>query len=439
MSDEQSETDEEQEAESTNPWGETDLTNEGSGPGSDDEQSGFAGASASDTGQSTDTPGSAQSTGRDDRQQGTGGGETGWGDATGNTDQNAGTGGDGWGAAEGTGGTDGRTESQAPPRRSSETPSPSASSAVDQASRSNAETAERERPEETDTSRDGAFGMRNHTQDLIDVEFVLESDDQFAPDAVDAGGIIVTPDGDYIGLAEVTARSWSIHTQEKKEEILSAYQSGFLSSLGFYTQIVCYPTEFDMSEHIGLLEDRMRERENAADQSPLVQYGRQLYPRWLTNFVEENELTQREYYVIVRVDPSELRSFDESESLSEKVGERAEMFGTIVGAVEGLFSGSDGGADEASREECIREVRGRLNQVVSALRQIDVEVDPVRDRDRALSVVYHYYNDGKPDVSSFDTARRTEQSPDADLNLDDQAVDDLLRPEYAMNERGDGA
>lgn len=297
---------------------------------------------------------------------------------------------------------------------------------------SDKQTAERDRPEELDNTTGGAFGARNHTQDLVDFDVVFDQDDSFTPNEVNADGIIKTPDGNYVGIASVTARSWSIHTDQKKNEIIQGYQSGFLSTLDFYTQIVCYPTEFDMSEHVDRLEQRVREMGDSTDEGDLIKIGRQLYPTWLNSFIRRNELTQRDYYVIVRVDPTELRQFDETESFGDKIVERASAFEPIVRALGGLSS--DESAPEASRQECIQEVHARLSQVSSALQQIDVDVDRVDDRDEALSVIYHYYNNTRPERTSFDVSTRTDHDPDAPLDVDESQIDDLLRPNYETQE-----
>jgi len=403
----------------SNPWGDTSESSEGSGPSSDSSSDSTSDRSADSAEQSTDTSQFEQATAVEPE---TDSGDRAEPEPRSDTMTDARTSAD----SQQPGGTeppstDGLDEAD----RSS-----TVGSTTDHATQSSGETAERRRPEESDPALEGPTGMRNYTQDLLEFEFVFDSGDDFSPQSVNADGVVLTQSGDYVGMARVTPRSWSIHTQEKKHQILQTFQSGFLSSLDFYTQIVCYPTAFDTSEHIDRLEERLRERSNAADESPLVQYGRQLYPRWLTDFIEREELTQREYFVVVRVDPTTLRQFDESESLSDKVGERAEAFGAVVSAVESLFGGDDGGQSEASREECVREVKKRLRQVRSSLKQIDVGVDLVEDRDEVLSVIYHYYNDTRPNRSSFDVSRRTVFDEQAELNVDGFDVDDLVRPDY---------
>lgn len=419
--------------ENSSPWGDSVAPDEGSGPGS---SSGSAAGTSADASSSADgnpfeqADPSGRSTGGTDRRDDAVSRST-----TAETDP----GGDTAGASATTGGSGaaGASGQTTPPPSSSSSESVGGTAESRRVDRETVETdtAERDRPEEVDPTLGGAFGSRNYTQDLVDFEFVFDEDDSFTPETVDSSGIVETPDGKYVGLAEVGARSWSIHTDQKKHEIIQSYQSGFLSTLDFYTQIVCYPTEFDMSEHITRLEERVREMGNSADEGDLIQIGRQLYPAWLTGFIRGNELTQRDYYVVVRVDPADLRQFDETESLGDKVAERAEAFGSIIEAVEGMFSSSDeDDAPEASREECIQEVRARLGQIQSALQQVDVEVDPVDDRDEALAVVYHYYNNSRPDRSSFDTATRTVHDPNAPLDVDENQIDDLLRPNYEPDE-----
>lgn len=422
MTEENTDTADDETEENSSPWGDSVAPGEGSGPSSGSGPSGRSGTGASS--KTDDNPfeqadPAGQSGSMQDSKDGSG---TATGEASATTPPSS---------------KSGPSSGTTPPPDSSASSSVGGTAESRSIGRDDAETntAERDRPEEVDSTLGGAFGSRNYTQDLVDFEFVFDEDDSFTPDTVDSSGIVETPNGEYVGLAEVTARSWSIHTDQKKHEIIQSFQSGFLSTLDFYTQIVCYPTEFDMSEHITRLEERVREMGNSADEGDLIQIGRQLYPAWLTSFIRSNELTQRDYYVVVRVDPSDLRQFDETESLGDKVAERAEAFGSIVESIEGLFSsGDEDDGPEASREECIQEVHARLGQIKSALQQIDVDVEPVDDRDEALAVIYHYYNNSRPDRSSFDTGTRTLHDPNAPLDIDENQVDDLLRPNYEPNE-----
>lgn len=458
MTDKNTDTSEDDESETnSSPWGDSVGANEGSGPDSSDDSS-TSGSTAResrdsepesggkpDSGSASEPSGSPfeESSGSASESSGNPFERSDVGDQSAATEQPSGATPGGESPESTTESESGATGEPTPPPQSSASRSSASRSSTSEGFDPTSEsrridsetaetnTAERDRPEEVDPTLGGAFGSRNYTQDLVDVEFVFDKDDPFTPENIDSSGVVETPDGKYLGLAEVSARSWSIHTDQKKHEIIQSYQSGFLSTLDFYAQIVCYPTEFDMSDHITRLEERVREMGDSADEGDLIQIGRQLYPVWLTNFIRGNELTQRDYYVIVRVDPSDLRQFDETDSLADKVSEQAEAFAPLVRAVEGLFSsGGDEEAAEASREECIQEVHARLSRVKSALQQIDVDVDPVDDRDEALAVIYHYYNNTRPERSSFDTATRTVHDPNAPLDIDENRIDDLLRPNY---------
>lgn len=398
----------------SNPWGDTTRKNEGSGPSA-------AEAEESDDG---NEDGFGAATPRND----SGGDGPGWADSAEQGASDASTTPEpesdrGFGDASQGEPTTQPTES---PPRSSEQPDSSFGEETTRESFDQGDTSERKRPEESDPTLEGALGTRNYTQDLLDFDLVLSDEDTVGPTKVNSDGVIMTKSGDYVGLARVHPRSWSIHTEEKKHQIIANYQSAFLSSLDFYTQILCYPTEFDMTEHVDRLEERMNSRAASGRDSPLVHYGRQYYPRWLASHIESQELTQREYYVAVRVDPTELRQFEDTEGLAAKVGERAEAFGTVLEALGSLVSG-DEGTSEASAEECIREVDKRLRQVKSALKQLDVEVDLLKDRDQVLSVIYHYYNNTKPKRNDFGTELRTEHDPNLELDFEGTEVDDLLR------------
>lgn len=278
---------------------------------------------------------------------------------------------------------------------------------------------ERSPPEAGDPG-EGRFGVRNATQDLVDVEYVFEQDDEFLPRTVESGGVVVA-DGDYVGIARVEPRSWSIHTAERKHDIIRTYQSTLLATLDFPIQIVCYPTAFDISEHIEQLEDRAREMGNAADEHPLITYGRQLYPGWLTDFIEANDMRQREYYLVVRVDPESLTEFEGSQGIGDYVVERASAFEPVVRFFGGLRD--DGSTEEARRDRCLRELDRRLGQIEGALQRLDVGVERLRDRDETLSVLYHYYNNYQPRRPTFEVGTRTVHDEDAPVGESDRPQD----------------
>lgn len=245
-------------------------------------------------------------------------------------------------------------------------------------------TKEADRPEQS-TGSNSPFSMPDYAQDLVDIEYVLDgSDDDLAPDNVNSAGVIVTQDDRYIAIAEVTGRDWAIHPPQKKYDIIKSFESEFLSQIDTHTQIVSLPTQFDLQAHLNHIE---KVTENSTQkQETLVSIGRSIYPNWIEDFMQRNDMKQRTFYIIVEMSAQELLRFRETkDSLAESMAE--------LPAIGGLFSRFTKDAQEEITEfQCLRELNTRMSRIEGGLRRLDVKVDRLSDRNEVLSVLYHYYN-----------------------------------------------
>jgi len=275
-----------------------------------------------------------------------------------------------------------------------EIPEESISSAPDDRHR------ERARPaEQTDPTEQGALSMPNYAQDLVDFEFVMESDEDFLPSSVDGSGIILTREDEYVGIIRIEPRSWSIHTDEKKAEIVQGYKSAFLATLDFPIQIVSYPTKFDISDHVNRLEEIAEENKHRSDDSTLVHLGRNLYPNWLERFILDNDMKQRQFYVVVPITADQLNEFQTgTDGFWSAIADKVPPLEPVANKISG-----DDATQEVSREQCVRELRSRLGRIESGLRRFDVGTERLTDRDEVMSVIYHYYNNEQPMNDAFPT------------------------------------
>lgn len=297
--------------------------------------------------------------------------------------------------------TDGRSDAA--------TPSDSDAPAEDPAADPSKHRTKRESPQSNDPTEQGAFSIPNYAQDLVPFEFVLEAGDDYVPAGVDGSGMVVLEDGEYVGIAHVQPRSWSIHTDTKKTEIISAFKSAFLSTLDFPVQIVSYPTRFDMSDHVDRLTQVVEENERRDRDSELVTIGRELYPGWLEEFIESNDMKQRQFYVIVRLSADDLSQFQsESQGFLATVGEKVPPLEPVVD----YFDGDEVGV-EVSQQQCLRELDARLRRIANGLHRLDVGVDRLDDRDEVMGVLYHYYNNERPVQNGFPTGPYSVADPDA--------------------------
>lgn len=256
-----------------------------------------------------------------------------------------------------------------------------------------------ERPaEQTDPTEQSALSMPNYAQDLVDFEFVMESKEDFLPSTVDGSGMVVIEEDKYVGIIRIKPRSWSIHTEAKKDEIINAYKSAFLATLDFPIQIVSYPTKFDISDHVSRLEEVAKESQSRSEDSTLVSLGRDLYPNWLERFILDNDMKQRQFYVVVPITADQLNEFQSStDGLLDTVADKVSPLEPLVEKF------SDGDGQDVSREQCVRELRSRMGRIESGLRRFDVGTERLTDRDEVMSVIYHYYNNEQPMNDAFPT------------------------------------
>lgn len=253
-------------------------------------------------------------------------------------------------------------------------------------------------PQRSDPTEQGAFSMPNYAQDLVQFDFVLDSDDRFVPNDVRGSGMVVVGEKQYVGIVRVKPRSWSIHTNEKKGQIIDGYKSSFLATLDFPVQIVSYPTKFDISDHVQRLSDVVEEGHTRSTDSKLVNVGRELYPNWLERFIQDNDMKQRQLYIVVPLSAHQINDFaDTNEGFLDQIGEKLPPLKPLAD-----FLSDDDGID-VTEQQCLRELDSRLTHVGSGLRRFDVEVERLADRTEVMSVLYHYYNNEQPLNDAFPT------------------------------------
>lgn len=249
---------------------------------------------------------------------------------------------------------------------------------------------------------DSVFAMPNYTQDLVDFEFILEGDEPYAPDGVNNAGVVVVEDGElYVAIAKVQARDWSIHTASKKRDIAKAYEQHFINGLDNPIQIVSVPVQFELREHVKRINDVLKENEDDPEEL-LMNIGRSIYPNWLESFMQENDLKEKEFYLVVPFRADYLSDFKQDDE-----GMLASLTDApVVGNLVDRFIGDDWSS--VTRYQCLRELNSRLNDIESNLRRINVGIERVSNRDEALAVLFHYYNGDQPEMDVFPTGPFTE-------------------------------
>jgi len=261
------------------------------------------------------------------------------------------------------------------------------------------------RPEAREAGN-SVLNIPNYAQDTVDLKFVFDEDDPYLPDDVDASGMVAIDDETYAAITRVKPRNWSILTNDSKHSIIRTFQSSFLLSLDFDIQIKCYSTEFRINDHIETVEATSSPTVEQSDDSPPVAYGRRFYPNWLREFITSNDISQREFYVIVTVSKSQIAEFQDRQALINSLKDTP-----AIGEIVSQFSSDP--TEEITRLQCLRELSNRMEQVKRGLGAIDVEVDPLEERDEALSVIYQYLNDQKPLEGTFSNTPYTSNTQSA--------------------------
>ena len=227
--------------------------------------------------------------------------------------------------------------------------------------------------------------------------------EQLGFDYVRDDGIAV--DGDsYIGLLKVHPQNWLSLSDQAKRETMSAYMS-FLMSLESSVAVPCYPKTFDLTGH---LERFYKAGASMASrgQTPILQYGRKFYIQWANTNIEDEDLKQRDFYIVTRVEADQVHKDLDTGSVLSQLG-TLPVIGPVCSKIVDRTPLGDS-HEEARTELCIREVRQRQRRITNKLGRTDVSIERVSDRQETMEILYHYYNHVDPEFEKFSHATKTE-------------------------------
>lgn len=271
-----------------------------------------------------------------------------------------------------------------------------------------ADKTERVSPESYDLG-DSVLSMPNYSQDLLNFEYIFNKDDELLPEGVNGAGVVVTDEDDYVAIARVEGRDWSIHTEKKKQDIVNTYKSHVLSSLDNPVQILSVPTRFDIRNHVDQVNDVLDDNADSENEL-LMNIGRTIYPNWIEDFMTQNEMNERQFYIVLSISAEQLHEFkSSSSSITGKLAETP-----LVGDLFERFTSEKG--DDITPYQILRELNTRMGRLESNFRRMDVTLDRVDERDEAMAVLYHYCHNTEPERDVFPTGPFTTQKQDAKVN-----------------------
>lgn len=249
--------------------------------------------------------------------------------------------------------------------------------------------------------------QRARARDHFDLEDKLggatTTQEKLGFDYVRDDGIAI--DGDsYIGLLNVHPQNWLSLSDQRKRDTMSAYMS-FLMSLESSVAVPCYPKTFDLTGHLERFYTAGASMASRG-QTPILQYGRKFYIQWANTNIEDEDLKQRDFYIVTRVEAEQVHKNLDTGSALRQLGTLPLVGGLCSRVVERLPWGET--HEDARTELCIREVRQRQRRIMNKLGRTDVSIDHVTDRQETMEILYHYYNHVDPQFERFDHATKTE-------------------------------
>ncbi|USZ73548.1 hypothetical protein [Natronosalvus halobius] len=208
----------------------------------------------------------------------------------------------------------------------------------------------------------------------------------------------------YIGLLKVHPQNWLSLSDQAKRDTMSAYVS-FLMSLESSVAVPCYPKTFDLTGHLERFYTAGASRASRG-QTPILQYGRKFYIQWANTNIEDEDLKQRDFYIVTRVKADQVHKDLDTGSVLSQLRTLPIIGRVCSGIVNRTPLG--GSHAEVRTELCIREVRQRQRRITNTLGRTDVSIERVTDRQETMEILYHYYNHVDPKFEKFSHATKTE-------------------------------
>lgn len=112
--------------------------------------------------------------------------------------------------------------------------------------------------------------------------------------------VVVMKDGSMAIILQTSAVNFDLLSETEQLAIIGAF-AGLLNSLSFSIQIVIRSKRLDISNYIHLLKDAEAQQKN-----PLLQVMMQHYRQFVTNIIRNNEVLDKQFYVVISISALEL-------------------------------------------------------------------------------------------------------------------------------------
>lgn len=129
--------------------------------------------------------------------------------------------------------------------------------------------------------------MSNSTQSFLPVDDIRDD-------------VVIMKDGSMAIILQTSAVNFDLLSETEQLAIIGSF-AGLLNSLSFSIQIVIRSKRLDISKYIHLLRDAEKLQKN-----PLLQVMMQHYRQFVTNIIRNNEVLDKQFYVVISVSYLEL-------------------------------------------------------------------------------------------------------------------------------------
>lgn len=165
---------------------------------------------------------------------------------------------------------------------------------------------------------------------------------------------VICTDGSVVMVIQTSAVNFDLLSEPEQLAIIGSF-AAMLNSLSFSIQIVIRSKKLDISHYLNSLREAERKQTN-----PLLQLMMQHYRAFVAAIIRDNEVLDKQFYVILAVSPIEL------------------------GVVKST--------DDASLEKALTILNPRRDHILKQLSRIGLKSDQL-DNERLIRLFYEIYND----------------------------------------------
>lgn len=122
--------------------------------------------------------------------------------------------------------------------------------------------------------------IRGTTQDFIDIEDIRDD-------------LVVFKDGSCVLIIETSAVNFGLLSEREQDALIYAF-AAFLNSLSFPVQILISSRKMDISSYLELIKNQAKKQ-----QSEKMRDQIQKYHQFITNIVQENEVLEKRFFIVL--------------------------------------------------------------------------------------------------------------------------------------------